>query len=73
MRDDGPGLPPAELETIFRRVHRVGPTRNGSGLGLAIAQGIVELHGGRIWAEGGLGRGLAFYVALPRHDEGTPP
>ena len=53
--DDGPGIPPAELERVFDRFHRSEAARDrrsgGAGLGLAIARQIVELHGGRIWAE----------------------
>jgi two-component system, OmpR family, sensor kinase len=54
--DDGPGIPPAERERVFDRFQRSGAARDrdsgGSGLGLAIARSIVELHGGRIRAEG---------------------
>ena len=53
--DDGPGIAPRERERVFARFHRSEPGRErgsgGSGLGLAIARSIVELHGGRIWAE----------------------
>ncbi len=65
VRDNGPGIPREELETIFKRFHRVVGTGQGSGLGLAIAKGIVELHRGRIWAESGPGEGASFHVALP--------
>ena len=53
--DDGPGILPAERERVFDRFQRSEASRDrasgGSGLGLAIARAIVELHGGRIWAE----------------------
>lgn len=53
--DDGPGIPESERERVFERFHRSEASRDrgsgGSGLGLAIAREIVELHGGRIWAE----------------------
>ncbi len=70
VSDDGPGIPQGELETVFHRFHRLGPARGGSGLGLAIAKGIVELHGGRIWAENRPGTGATFHVVLPRAEEG---
>lgn len=63
--DDGPGIPPGELERIFDRFHRVGREGGGSGLGLATARAISELHGGRIWAESAPGRGATFHLALP--------
>ncbi|HSH81012.1 MAG TPA: sensor histidine kinase, partial [Herpetosiphonaceae bacterium] len=65
VRDNGPGIPAEELERIFRRFHRLGTSENGSGLGLAIARAVVELHGGRIWAESQPGAGTTFFVALP--------
>lgn len=65
VADDGPGIPAAELDRIFQRFHRVAPTTAGSGLGLAIAKGVVELHGGRLWAERDTERGAVFHLALP--------
>lgn len=67
--DDGPGIPPEELERIFERFHRVDSgrarARGGSGLGLAIARAIVEAHGGRIRAESARGRGATLRLDLP--------
>ncbi len=71
--DNGPGIPAAEYETIFRRFHRLPSAEGGSGLGLAIARGIVELHGGRIWVESEPGRGATFRLALPRSENGGEP
>lgn len=65
VSDNGPGIPEAELEAIFQRFHRLGSEETGSGLGLAIARGIVELHGGRIWAESRPGHGATFRIILP--------
>ena len=69
VRDTGIGIPPAHLERIFDRFHRVDTrlTRevNGLGLGLSICIRIVELHGGMIWAESEVGTGSAFHVLLP--------
>ena len=67
VRDNGPGIPSRELEAIFRRFYRLAAEVGGSGLGLAIARGIVELHGGRMWAESSPGEGVAFSIALPRY------
>jgi signal transduction histidine kinase len=70
VHDQGIGIPPAHLERVFDRFHRVDTrlTRevNGIGLGLAICKRIVELHGGTIWAESDLGQGSTFHVWLPR-------
>ncbi len=71
--DDGPGVPPDNLETVFERFYTSRPKGaafgGNSGLGLAIARQIIETHGGRIWAEnreeGGRIVGASFRVALP--------
>ncbi len=65
--DRGPGISPPELERIFEKFYR--GTRGcssteGTGMGLAIAKGIIEAHGGRIWAENRPGGGAAFLVEL---------
>ena len=71
VADRGPGLPPGEEETIFRKFHRGGGSAGGIGLGLTICRGIVTAHGGRIWAENRSGGGAMFRIALPI--AGTPP
>jgi two-component system sensor histidine kinase ChvG len=78
IEDDGPGVPPDNLETIFERFYTSRPKGTAfganSGLGLAIARQIVETHGGRIWAENrqalggpepGRVMGASFRVTLP--------
>lgn len=65
VRDTGPGIPAAALEHIFRRFYRLGTAGGGSGLGLAVARGIVELHGGTMWAESWPDGGATFRIALP--------
>jgi two-component system sensor histidine kinase KdpD len=72
VADRGPGLPPGAEERIFEKFYRTGtaPGR-GAGLGLAIAKGIVDAHGGRIWAHNLPEGGAAFFFSLPV--TGTPP
>jgi len=72
VADRGPGLPPGEEKRIFDKFYRAGPAREGGvGLGLTICQGIVEAHGGRIWAENRPGGGAVFRFTLPL--EGAQP
>jgi signal transduction histidine kinase len=69
VRDQGIGIPAADLATIFERFARASNVDDrkfhGMGLGLYICRGIVEEHGGRIWAESEVGKGSTFHVALP--------
>ncbi len=73
VSDNGPGIPAQEIEAIFGRYHRITSVGAGSGLGLAIARGIVELHGGRIWAESKPGQGATFHIALPSQESREGP
>lgn len=70
VQDEGIGIPPAELERIFNRFHRVDKARTreqgGTGLGLAIARQIVERLHGRIWALSDGQRGTRFSFTVPR-------
>ena len=70
IRDNGIGIPQAELKRVFKRFHRVVDTATkdtkGTGLGLSIVRSIVEKHGGRVKADSkGRGRGTTFVVQLP--------
>ena len=69
VSDEGIGIPAEEWDRIFERFHRVENeiTRRmrGAGLGLAVCRGIVEAHGGRIWAESQVGSGSTFCFTLP--------
>jgi signal transduction histidine kinase len=69
VRDQGVGMAPEDLGSVFERFRRArtAATRYvpGTGLGLPIVRQIVELHGGRVWAESALGKGSTFHVALP--------
>jgi signal transduction histidine kinase len=65
VRDTGPGIDPADLPNVFERTWRGASTAyRGSGLGLSIARGIVDAHGGQIWAESRVGVGSTFYFSL---------
>lgn len=75
VADRGPGIPPDDLERIFDKFYRVLSNKSapytedhyptGSGLGLAVCKGVVEAHGGRIWAEAREGGGAVFSITLP--------
>ena len=71
VRDTGPGLSPEETERIFERFYRSARARTrstgtpGAGLGLTIARGLVQAHGGRMWAESPPGAGASFHFTLP--------
>ncbi len=81
IADRGPGIPVHDLERIFDKFYRVltsrqqgnttvgtdvsRPASAGSGLGLAVCKGLVEAHGGRIWAAARPGGGVTFTFTLP--------
>ena len=75
VADEGRGIPSERLPYLFRKFTRtdgddLGSGVAGSGLGLAICKGIVEAHGGRIWAESeGLGMGARFTFTIPTVEE----
>lgn len=73
VSDQGVGIAQEDLDKVFERFYRVDNelTRQaaGSGLGLSIAKGLVEAHGGRIWAESTPGKGSTFYFSLPLSEE----
>jgi K+-sensing histidine kinase KdpD len=62
VTDEGPGIPAAARETIFRPFNE---GASGTGLGLAIARGFLEMNGGRLWVESKEGHGASFAFALP--------
>ena len=69
VEDNGPGIAPDEIDNIFNRFvqinKQVGEGAHGTGLGLTIAKELVEMHGGRIWAESTTNSGASFYFVLP--------
>src|SRR5215471_6203967 len=68
VEDTGCGIAPENLTRVFDRFWQVVPRegRLGAGLGLTITKGIVEAHGGRIWAESTLGTGSTFFFTIPK-------
>jgi signal transduction histidine kinase len=73
VQDTGRGIPADRLESIFERFRQVDASdsreKGGSGLGLPIARGIVEQHGGHIWAESPPGEGSTLRFTLPLANE----
>lgn len=67
VADEGIGISAEELPVVFDEFAQVGPPgkEEGTGLGLAICKGIVEAHGGSIWAESEVGKGSSFIFRLP--------
>jgi signal transduction histidine kinase len=75
IRDTGIGIQPEKLEEIFEAFSQVdsSTTRKvgGTGLGLPISRRLVEMHGGKLWAESpGLGMGTTLFLELPIVVEG---
>jgi two-component system sensor histidine kinase KdpD len=70
VADRGPGIPSGEEDRIFDKFYRGSFAREGGvGLGLTICRGIVEAHGGRIWAENRSGGGALFRFSIPLPDQ----
>ncbi len=65
----GIGIPPEAVDKLFKKFFRADNAlqsqTEGSGLGLYIAKGIVNAHGGELWAESELGRGTVMQLTLP--------
>lgn len=69
VMDTGIGIPAADLDHIFERFYQVQShltrTHGGMGLGLSVTKAMIELHGGRVWAESLEGKGSAVTMLLP--------
>jgi PAS domain S-box-containing protein len=67
VKDNGPGIPPADQERIFDKFTRLrGKGKAGGlGIGLAFCRLAVQGHGGRIWVESEMGQGAAFHFTFP--------
>lgn len=67
VEDSGIGIKPGAIEHIFEMYWQPEETKKqGSGLGLFITKGIVEAHGGKIWAESEIGKGSRFFILIPQ-------
>jgi signal transduction histidine kinase len=68
--DTGVGIDPENMQKLFLKFQQFDriPKKGtqGTGLGLAITRGLVELHGGKIWAESKVGQGTRFTFTLPK-------
>jgi signal transduction histidine kinase len=72
VADTGPGIPAEDLESIFEEFEQAGDGKQaeeGTGLGLPLSRKLVELHGGRLWAESEPGHGSTFHFTLPAHQK----
>ncbi|HLN13795.1 MAG TPA: HAMP domain-containing sensor histidine kinase [bacterium] len=67
IRDQGPGIPPAELPLVTDPFYQGGRARGGYGLGLAIARAIAERHDGQLTIDSVEGQGTTVRIALPQH------
>jgi two-component system sensor histidine kinase KdpD len=72
VRDQGPGIPRDEMESIFERYYRGKQTREtvaGTGMGLSIAREIIRAHHGRLWVDNAKEGGAEFSFTLPASRE----
>lgn len=69
IADQGVGISPEDLIPLFEKYFRVKDATGyhvpGTGLGLPVARAIVEIHGGRIWANSKVGEGTTLYFSIP--------
>jgi signal transduction histidine kinase len=66
VKDNGPGFPEKDKETIFMLHRRLEHEIPGSGIGLSTCRKVMEIHQGQIWAESPPGDGAHFFFTLPK-------
>jgi len=69
VRDNGIGIDPSQHDKVFELFYKVDNKTEGIGAGLAIIKRIIEVHGGKIWIESGLGKGCTVCFTLPLAQE----
>src|SRR5258708_2789135 len=73
FKDDGPGIPPEDVDRVFEPFYQVDADFTGQvagpGLGLTVVKQVVESHGGKVWVDSAMGRGSTFFVQLPRAEK----
>lgn len=76
VKDTGGGISEENMNRLFNKFEQFGriegPGKRGTGLGLSISKALIELHGGKIWAESRLGEGTTFSFLLPKYDVVNP-
>jgi len=72
VEDTGAGIPEVHQNQLFNKFHQIGRQAGagykGMGLGLSICKGVIEMHGGKVWAESKEGSGTKMFFSLPKID-----
>jgi signal transduction histidine kinase len=69
VRDSGPGIDPEHIERVFDAFYTT--KSSGVGMGLSICRSIIDVHGGRLWADANEPRGAVFRFTLPSSERSS--